>query len=402
MKDIKKSVLVLLLLLLTVSGYAIRSSTLFFEDLITDKDFQKSITETGQELITVTLKKVLETDTAGKESKGNLEVYKSIVDQAEKNGSLDEIKEVLEKKVKEGKATPQILFTLLMVYERKGMKREAYKTLEKVEKAVKQQPKIAFNLSLVYGRKETLKTAIENDKIKYHTIPGFVAVKGGSYRFGSDKNIIVQDFFIAEKEVTFHDFDLFCTETGRVKPRDNGWGRENNPVINVSWMDAIAYCNWLSARNNLDPCYVIEGNNVSCNFDKDGFRLPTEAEWEFAAKGGINSKNYNFSGSNNPDKCGWYLDNSDGHPHEGGKLVSNELGIYDMSGNVWEWCWDWYSDYKNTDQNSGSGPDSGRYRVLRGGSWSYMKEDISVSSRGRVAPGDKNSNCGFRIVQSIR
>ena len=183
MRDIKKYILVLLLILLVVSGYAAGNSSLFFNNLLQDKDYRKSITETGQTLVTVTLKEVLETDKAGKESKGNLEVYKSVVDQAEKNGSLDEIKEVLEKKVKEGKATPQILFTLSMVYERKGMKREAYKTLEKVEKAVKQQPKIAFNLSLVYGRKKTLKSQIDKAEAKAFALThGSINIKSAPER----------------------------------------------------------------------------------------------------------------------------------------------------------------------------------------------------------------------------
>ncbi|RLD30518.1 MAG: hypothetical protein DRI73_10235 [Bacteroidetes bacterium] len=369
-----------------------------------------SVTTMGKALINITLQKIIQADEI-ENQQVSLEAYTQLVDQAEKNGSLDEIKIILEKKIEEGKTSPAILFTLSMVYERKGLKREAYEMLVQVEKEVKKLPSIAFNLTLVYGRKEQLKTVIGNDEIRFHVLPGFVPVRGGSFRFGADvgfgiegpdRDVVVSDFIITEQEISFADFDLFCSDTGKQKPDDNGWGRENQPAINITWYDAVEYCNWLSIQKGLDQSYMVDGENITCNFDKNGFRLPTEAEWEYAARGGIKTRGYSFSGGGDAEITGWYLDNSSGKPQYGGKLAANELGIYDMSGNVWEWCWDWYDEYKGVFQINPSGPVSGEYKTLRGGSWSYFEEDMAVSSRGRIFPGDIDVNNGYRIVQSVR
>ncbi|MDA3939228.1 MAG: SUMF1/EgtB/PvdO family nonheme iron enzyme [Spirochaetia bacterium] len=382
----------------------------FINMLSTDLSYQNSLTTMGEMLIDVTLQKILQTDEI-ENQEVSLDAYTAIVDQAEQNGNLDEIKIILEKKIDQGKTSPAILFTLSMVYERKGLKREAYEMLVQVEKEVKKNPTIAFNLTLVYGRKEQLKTVIENDEIRFHVLPGFVPVRGGSFRFGGDvgfgvegpnRDVVVSDFIIMEKEVTFKDFELFSKDTGKPLPDDNGWGMGLQPVVSITWYDAVEYCNWLSVQKNLEQCYTITGKNVFCDFDKNGFRLPTEAEWEYAARGGLKSLSFSFSGSESAELSGWYLDNSMGKPHPGGLLIANELGIYDMSGNVWEWCWDWYDEYKGVFQINPSGPDSGEYKTLRGGSWSYFEEDMAVSSRGRVFPTDVDVNNGFRIVQSIR
>ncbi|MFH1527059.1 MAG: SUMF1/EgtB/PvdO family nonheme iron enzyme [Bacteroidota bacterium] len=214
----------------------------------------------------------------------------------------------------------------------------------------------------------------------------FVFVRGGSFQMGSNDgeddekpihSVTVSDFYIGKYEVTFEEYDIFCDATGRNKPSDNGWGRGKRPVINVSWNDAKAYCQWA------------------------GGRLPTEAEWEYAARGGNQSKGYTYSGNNNIDEVGWYTSNSGSTTHVVGTKKANELGIYDMSGNVWEWCNDWYSDsyYTSSPGNNPKGPASGTFRVVRGGSWFYYDRRCRVTLRDWYNPDFTDINLGFRIVQ---
>ncbi len=324
----------------------------------------------------------------------DIEVIKAIIEKAVENNNLEELQTFLETEAGKEKVPPQILFGLSLVYGRKGLVKEEYKIIERLEEQVKKRPGIVFNLSLVYGRKEQLKTIMKDSTILYHAPPGFVLAKGSTY-----KMVNIKDFFVKKVEVSFLEYDLYCSNTSARESSDNGWGRGSNPAMNVSWLDAVMYCNWLSSEKGLEKCYSISGSDVSCDFSKNGFRLPTEAEWEYAASGGNFSEEYIYSGSNKPEDAGWYSDTSNGHPHKTGALTANELGIYDMSGNVWEWCWDWFS---NSADYSTNGPVTGKYKVVRGGSWSYFKEDIIITSRGRLFPGDKNTNTGFRIVQNVK
>ena len=128
------------------------------------------------------------------------------------------------------------------------------------------------------------------------------------------------------------------------------------------------------------------------------YRLPTEAEWEFAARGGKQSKGYKYSGSDNIGVVAWYTGNSGGKTHQVGTKEPNELGIYDMSGNVWEWCGDWYGSYSSSAQTNPTGPFSGSYRVLRGGSWGNNAGVCRVSYRSDGNPSARSSNSGFRVV----
>ncbi len=161
------------------------------------------------------------------------------------------------------------------------------------------------------------------------------------------------------------------------------WKGDNLPVENVSWEDIQEFLRKLNART---------GKN---------YRLPTEAEWEFAARGGNSSCGYKYSGSDNIGNVAWYKDNSGSKTHPVGTQSPNELGIYDMAGNVYEWCQDWYDGYSSAAQTNPTGPSSGALRVLRGGSCFNYAKYCRVSSRYDYAPGSRFINCGFRLATSL-
>ncbi|MFN7117688.1 MAG: SUMF1/EgtB/PvdO family nonheme iron enzyme [Saprospiraceae bacterium] len=268
---------------------------------------------------------------------------------------------------------------------------------------------------------------------------GLVLVEGGSFLMGSNDydrekpihEVILDSFYIGKYPVTFEEYDAFCTATKRDKPDDEKWGRVRRPVINVNWYDAVAYCNWLSEQQNLQNVYTINGNNVGINWSANGYRLPTEAEWEYAARGGKKGKNnYKYAGSNDLDKIGWYWENAGDKrlsgewkyerltennckTHPVGEKDENELGIHDMSGNVWEWCWDLYDAYphppsggtkgglENRAAENPRGAEKGDYRVVRGGSWNDLGNGCRSTVRGRYDPGFRSISIGFRYSRAF-
>jgi formylglycine-generating enzyme required for sulfatase activity len=158
---------------------------------------------------------------------------------------------------------------------------------------------------------------------------------------------------------------------------------DNFPADYVSWYDANAFIKKLNA---------LTGKR---------FRLPTEAEWEYAARGGRLSKGYRYSGSDNIDEVAWY-NLSKGNSHFVGQKVPNELGIYDMSGNIWEWCSDFWGDYSSKAQINPTGPSTGNYRVLRGGAWARGESDCCASGRASNTEGIRLPICGFRLVHPAK
>jgi formylglycine-generating enzyme required for sulfatase activity len=197
--------------------------------------------------------------------------------------------------------------------------------------------------------------------------------------------VAVNGFNISETEITFMQYDGYCEATGKEKPSDNGWGRGARPVINVSWDDAIGFCKWASS---------FTGANI---------RLPYEAEWEFAARGGKKNHGNKFSGSSLIESVAWSGKNAGNQTHNVATKQPNELGIYDLSGNVWEWCQDWYDAkyYKAAPPNNPKGPSIGTYRILRGGSWVNSDVYGLVGTRNSNPPDRRSTGIGFRVVQEL-
>jgi formylglycine-generating enzyme required for sulfatase activity len=234
-----------------------------------------------------------------------------------------------------------------------------------------------------------------------------VLVEGGTFQMGDTfddgsedgkpvHTVTVSSFYVGKYEVTQKEWrDVMGTDPSRFTGNDL-------PVEGVSWFDAVDYCRRLSAKNGLDSCYGFDGTNITSDFTKNGFRLPTEAEWEYAAKGGRQSRGTKYAGSSSPDEVAWWGGNAGGKTHPVGQKQANELGLFDMSGNVWEWCWDWYGAYSASSQTDPKGVSSGDMRVLRGGCWGNSEEFVRAPVREEFAPNRSFVNWGFRVAASAQ
>ena len=192
---------------------------------------------------------------------------------------------------------------------------------------------------------------------------------------------------------------LYRAVTGKNPSRFKG---VLHPVEQVTWQDAIRFCNALSSREKLQLCYEIkpdDPNDVRWNRQANGYRLLTEAEWEYVARAGTGTK---YSGSNNAGEVAWFLDNSEQTTHPVCEKDANLWGIYDMSGNVWEWCFDWAADYTPAAQTDPMGAAEGKGRVFRGGSWTVDSNALRVSYRGSDRPHNKMDVLGFRIARNSK
>ena len=216
-------------------------------------------------------------------------------------------------------------------------------------------------------------------------------VKAGTFKMGSRKSsdekpihqvTLTKDYFMGETEVTQ---GLWYAVMGQSPTSDGSkWSSsygigDNNPAYYISYEDCQKF---LAKLNQLTG---------------QQFRFPTEAEWEFAAKGGTKSKGYTYAGGNTIGEVAWYYDNSGSKTHEVKTKKANELGLYDMSGNVWEWCADWYGSYNSGSQTNPTGPTSGSFRVLRGG-WSDKATNCRVVARLFVVPTIRSIDLGFRLA----
>jgi sulfatase modifying factor 1 len=255
-------------------------------------------------------------------------------------------------------------------------------------------------------------TATTNEPI----YPEMIQVQPGTFQMGSEEGYrfekpvhtvtITRPFHIGTYAVTYDEYDKFSAAMEKTYVNVNLPDRGTFPVSAIDWYAAVEYCNWLSERAGLSPCYSGGGKATRCDFLANGYRLPTEAEWEFAARGGIQSEGFAYSGSDDPDEIGWHAGNSGGKSHPVGEKRPNELGLYDMSGNRWEWCWDWFDAeyYAASPEEDPTGPSTipkGAFvdRSRRSSSAVQETDTLRVSFRsydGVTYPGDN----GFRLVRS--
>ena len=221
----------------------------------------------------------------------------------------------------------------------------------------------------------------------------WVRVEGGSFMMGCEKTdkdcypdeqpihkVIINTFLISRYEITVADYKLFSKATGKPMPLSPPWGHiDSHPIVYISWQDAVDYAKWV------------------------GGRLPTEAEWEYAARGGNKSKGYIFSGSNNYDEVGWSYENSDLKTHPVGEKLPNELGLYDMSGNAWEWVNDNYEIfyYEQSPSSNPQGPKQGLGKSNRGGCFNFDYKLMRTTHRRGSGHETLGFGTGFRIAKDI-
>jgi formylglycine-generating enzyme required for sulfatase activity len=298
-----------------------------------------------------------------------------------------------------------IMFILAITYSYRSFENE-------FEQVLRLKSVSALNEYIQAHPTSSLTSDANKEILRLNNLPvpdGMILVEGGSFMMGSetgDKDekpvhkVTLKSFYMDKYEITNEQFCKFLNEKGNQSEGDGKWldigdedckinevnkkfvperGFENHPVLELSWYGAKAYAAWV------------------------GKRLPTEAEWEYAARGGKLSKNFIYAGSNTIDEVAWFTNNSDNSTHPIGSKKPNELGIFDMSGNVWEWCSDWYQEdaYKYSVENNPIGPESGKYRVLRGGSWVSIDKETKTTSRDYGFREDAFFLNGFRLVKEL-
>ncbi|MCX5796903.1 MAG: formylglycine-generating enzyme family protein [Elusimicrobia bacterium] len=218
--------------------------------------------------------------------------------------------------------------------------------------------------------------------------PPLVRVPAGKFWMGSPEGegddderprhlVLLPEFLIDRHPVTAAQFADFCRRMGRPAPQQPPWSADDHPVVNVSWEDARDYCAWA------------------------GKRLPTEAEWERAARGGTQTRYYFGDDEGGLGEYAWFRGNSGGQTHPVAGKAPNAFGLYDMHGNVWEWVADWYDPgyYARSPASGPRGPEAGVYRVLRGGSWSLFDVLCRCAARNRLLPRLSGLNLGFRCAR---
>ena len=253
----------------------------------------------------------------------------------------------------------------------------------------------------------------------------FVRISGGTFQMGSLESeawriedetahmVTLSDYYISRYEVTQEEYQAV------MGTNPSTYSGENLPVESISWMDAVLYCNARSTQEGLTPVYTVEGQNVSWDRSANGYRLPTEAEWEYACRAGTETP-FNTETSISADEANYWghypymiednyfsqgnLETKPGVYRQTtvavGSFNPNAWGLYDMHGNVGEWVWDWYSGYETGEQTDPTGPDSGTLRVNRGGGWNDFAKNLRSAYRSTLPPDSSSFNLGLRLVRN--
>ena len=232
--------------------------------------------------------------------------------------------------------------------------------------------------------------------------------------------IMLDAYGICTHAVSNEEYKLFCDDTNRNCPQEGdnyqaptGYflNFRNYPVVGVSWYDAVSFCNWLSELDNLEPCYNL--SNWTYDSSKNGYHLPSEAQWEKASRGALSQKTYPWGDAAPGNRCNYrnyagalqeMMPNFDGQgrgtlPVD--SLNANYYNLYNIAGNVWEWCNDWYEEnyYNQSPSENPQGPNSGDFKVLRGGAWNTAEIKLHCAARYSKVPGTKRYDIGFRIAK---
>ena len=281
-----------------------------------------------------------------------------------------------------------------------------------------------------------LKVQVRAWDLKHESSYGFVRIPGGSYQIGDNldgisgapvTSVSLSGYYLSVNDTTKAQWDAVRTWGGSNGYTDLAAGAgkaSDHPVQTVSWYDAVKWANAASEKEGLTPCYTVSGavyrtgnsDAVVCDWSANGYRLPTEAEWEVAARGGLSGKRFPWGDTIKHSQANYHSSSSSAydvssthgcHPTYGtgvypytspvGSFAANGYGLRDMAGNVWQWCWDWYGTYSGGSDPKGSA--AGSYRVLRGGSWSGDASFARCAQRNCNTPSDAGIDGGFRLAR---
>ena len=282
-----------------------------------------------------------------------------------------------------------------------------------------------------FGAEITFKTA--------KTPTGFCLISEGAFAMGDSldglanapvRQVTLNAFYLAQHETTKALWDSvreWGASHGYTDLPDGSGKSADHPVQKVTWFDVVKWCNARSEKDQLEPCYIVDnrpfrtGSTVpGVNWTANGYRLPTEAEWEKAARGGLSGKRFHWGDTINHNQANYGSESAyvydisptrgshptytvGNHPYTSpaGSFAANGYGLYDMTGNVWEWCWDWYGAYAPGPQQDPKGATSGPYRVTRGGSWYDPARHGRTAARGHINPVNQDADLGFRVLRIL-